>query len=167
LLKVQSSKFEVKKKLAMVSNMSEIITFSNAFVKAIEEDEADEVTRVIKNGQSVNAFNQDDGMTAMHKACKMGATKVVTALIGLKADLNLEMAESLETCLHLAALTYRDDTEGKMEIEDMISELVKAGALAFPARSGEPSKLSILCGLPALTSLSLFFIRPFINRSYL
>merc|ERR1712222_233591 len=81
--------------------------------------------------------NQDDGVTAMHIACKMGSTKVVTALIGLKADLNLEMAESLETCLHLAALTYRDDTEGKMEIEDMISELVKAGALAFPARSGK------------------------------
>ena len=113
-----------------------VVTFSNAFIKAIKEDDADEVLSTIKGGQDVNAFNADDGMTALHMACAEGATKVITALLSLKADTNLETPELLETCLHMAAKTYREDTEGKMEYEDMIPELVNAGAMAFPDRGG-------------------------------
>eukprot|EP00959_Pyramimonas_sp_CCMP1952_P278507 5823143-Pyramimonas_sp.AAC.1 len=91
-----------------------VITFSNAFVKAIQEDDEDEVKAVIKAGQDVNAFNADNGLTALHMACAAGATKVITVLLSLKADPNLEEPETLETCLHLAAKTYREDTEGKM-----------------------------------------------------
>jgi hypothetical protein len=122
---------------------------------------------------------------------------VVKVLLAKKADTNLENADTLETCLHLAAATYRNDEEGetpdvyisradhvslletgwgfmsyrrwnmtwpagrrskwdgvcprccvvsdsrgcrsgagKIEYEDLIQDLVKAGAMAFPDRGG-------------------------------
>ena len=130
---------------------------------------------------------------------------MVNALLRKKADTNIENADTLETCLHLACTTYRDDPDGgfrlspqrdslwrvegpaerrvahaawahppqshsknpsgvsvgvlwiavivalwleltrlvaerrgagKMEYEDLIQDLVKAGAMAFPDRSG-------------------------------
>jgi hypothetical protein len=38
---------------------------------------------------------------------------VVKVLLARKADTNLENADTLETCLHLACTTYRDDPDGK------------------------------------------------------
>lgn len=103
------------------------------------EDNVEEVEATLDSAEAfeVSTVDPDDGYTALQKACKAGATKVISMLLKRKADPNYENAQTLETCLHLAADTYREDPDGKIEYEDMIQELVAAGALCFPDRTAK------------------------------
>eukprot|EP00239_Pterosperma_sp_CCMP1384_P008591 CAMPEP_0197858548 /NCGR_PEP_ID=MMETSP1438-20131217/32412_1 /TAXON_ID=1461541 /ORGANISM="Pterosperma sp., Strain CCMP1384" /LENGTH=186 /DNA_ID=CAMNT_0043474741 /DNA_START=29 /DNA_END=589 /DNA_ORIENTATION=+ len=107
------------------------------FYKAIEEDQDEEVAEMISNGVNVNEPDPETGYFPLHKACKAGATKVIKVLCEKGADANSENASTYETPLHLAAATYRDDPDGKIEFEDMIVDLVKYGCMAFPDRNGK------------------------------
>lgn len=52
-------------------------------------------------------------------------------LLARKADTNLENADTLETCLHLAAATYRNDEQGETLTYMLIICLIGDGTWIF------------------------------------
>eukprot|EP00854_Cymbomonas_tetramitiformis_P010494 gene10494-12412_t len=81
----------------------------------------------------LNYQDPETGRTALHHACLTGKIDVAKALLEAGCDPNIDDAD-LNTCLHIAAKTYADDTTGDMAIEDIIGVLVDGGAMSFKNR---------------------------------
>mmetsp|Transcript_10920 Transcript_10920/g.12849 ORF Transcript_10920/g.12849 Transcript_10920/m.12849 type:complete len:211 (-) Transcript_10920:283-915(-) len=76
---------------------------------------------------------EETGHSALHKAALNGKLDVVKVLLEAGCDPNLDDA-NLQTCLHIAAKVYAEDTTGDFCFEDTIVALVEGGAMSLSDR---------------------------------
>src|SRR3954454_20546407 len=81
-------------------------TAAEALHSAVRTGKADEVTRLLKNGVSVNA-RDGLGSTPLHDASWAGDAEMVHLLLENGADVNAHHSEGGSTPLHYAILTGR------------------------------------------------------------
>jgi len=114
------------KKKAKQSQMKscEIQTRFMELHEAIGEGYVDEVTYAIADGADVNAKDDLEGLTPLHRAIWYGHKKIVKLLIDAGANVNLK-ADDGSTPLHHAA--YRVIENMKL-IHEIVEKLISADA---------------------------------------
>mmetsp|Transcript_25352 Transcript_25352/g.83333 ORF Transcript_25352/g.83333 Transcript_25352/m.83333 type:complete len:203 (+) Transcript_25352:412-1020(+) len=107
-----------------------------AWFDAVAANDLAIVSSLLEAGQAVDDTNED-GLTGLFVACAAGALSAVKALLEAGANANFEQAGSWRTPLHAAADAYREDPNGKPELEDLVMVLVEGGSMAFPDKAGK------------------------------